>query len=184
MESSRTTIYVEEGDLTRLLPRLRVGELDLIVGRLEPGYASPDLQTEALYEESMAIVAHPDHPLCAMNRPTWNDLAKVPWVVPPSWASSRIKLNQMFYKHKLHPPSDIVETASYLATLSFMRARPAIAFLARAVALQCEQDGLLRLLPVKVPIELPSVGVISVAGAIRTPSTEHFLRCLRQSARG
>ena len=28
------TVLVEEGDLTRLLPRLRMGELDLIVGHL------------------------------------------------------------------------------------------------------------------------------------------------------
>ena len=46
--SSQTAVLVEEGDLTRLLPRLRVAELDLFVGRLEPGYAAPDLQTEPL----------------------------------------------------------------------------------------------------------------------------------------
>ncbi|MDB5885932.1 MAG: transcriptional regulator, LysR family [Polaromonas sp.] len=33
--SSQTTVLVEEGDLTRL-PKLRLGELDLFVGRLEP----------------------------------------------------------------------------------------------------------------------------------------------------
>src|ERR1700744_3408582 len=59
--SSQTSVYVEEGALTRLLPRLRVAELDLIVGRLEPGYASPDLETEALYDEPMNIIAKPDH---------------------------------------------------------------------------------------------------------------------------
>ncbi|ROZ74380.1 LysR substrate-binding domain-containing protein [Ramlibacter sp. WS9] len=181
-ESARTTVFVEEGDLTRLLPRLRVGELDLIVGRLEPGYASPDLQTEPLYDEAMTIVAHPDHPLCTVSRPSWSDLAKVPWVVPPSWASSRIKLNQMFYKHKLHPPVDVIETASFLATMIFVRERRALGFLAHGVARHCERDNLLRVLPVKVPIELPSVGLISVAGAIRTPSTEQFVKCLRQAA--
>jgi len=59
--SALTTVFLEEGDLTRLLPRLRVGELDLIVGRLEPGYAAPDLETEALYTERMCIVVH-SHP--------------------------------------------------------------------------------------------------------------------------
>jgi DNA-binding transcriptional LysR family regulator len=181
--SARTTVFVEEGDLTRLLPRLRVGELDLIVGRLEPGYASPDLQTEALYEESMAIVAHPDHPLCQTARPTWSDLAKVAWVMPPAWASSRIKLNQMFYKHKLHPPADIIESASFLATLIFVRERPAIGFLARGVAHHFENEKLVRVLPVKVPIELPPVGLISLAGRIRTPSSEQLVECLQEVAK-
>ncbi|MCA3184539.1 MAG: LysR family transcriptional regulator, partial [Cupriavidus sp.] len=44
--SPRATVLVEEGDLTHLLPRLRLSELDVIVGRLEPAYAAPDLVTE------------------------------------------------------------------------------------------------------------------------------------------
>ena len=62
-QAPRTVVSIEEGDLSRLLPRLRVGELDFIVGRLEPGYASPDLDTEALYAEPMRLVVAPDHPL-------------------------------------------------------------------------------------------------------------------------
>ena len=182
--SAQTTVSIEEGDLTRLLPRLRVGELDLVVGRLEPGYASPDLQTESLYEETMAIVARPDHPLCAKPRPTWSDLAGVAWVVPPAWASSRIKLDQMFYKHGLNPPADLIESASFLATLTFVRERGAIGFLARTVAQHFEGERLLRVLPLKVPIELPPVGLISLAGRIRTPSTEQLVGCLREAAKG
>jgi len=181
--SALTTVFVEEGDLTRLLPRLRVNELDLIVGRLEPGYASPDLHNEPLYEESMAIVARPDHPLCEKARPTWSDLAKIAWVVPPAWASSRIKLNQMFYKNKLHPPADIIESASFLATLIFMRERGAIGFLATKVARYFESEKLVQVLPVRVPFELPPVGLISLAGRNRTPSTQQLIDCLHQVAK-
>ena len=39
--SSQTTVLVEEGDLTRLLPTLRLGELYMFVGRLEPGIRRP-----------------------------------------------------------------------------------------------------------------------------------------------
>ena len=35
----------------------------LFVGRLEPGYAAPDLETEALYEDPMAAVVCTGHPL-------------------------------------------------------------------------------------------------------------------------
>jgi DNA-binding transcriptional LysR family regulator len=177
--SAQTVVLVEEGDLTRLLPRLRVGEIDLFVGRLEPGYASPDLDTEALYDEAMSVVVHPGHALVGKPRLSWADLAQVPWVMPPPWASSRIKLNQMFYKHKLDPPADIVETASFLATLSFIKARPAVAFWARTVALHFQQQGLVKVLPVKVPIELPPVGIITLRGRRATPSAEQLIACLR-----
>ena len=181
--SSQTTVLVEEGDLTRLLPRLRLGELDLFVGRLEPGYAAPDLVTEPLFDEAMAIVARPDHPLARKARPTWADLAAAPWVVPPPWASSRVKLDQMFYKHGLHPPADILETASFLATLTFVRERPAIGLLASAVARHFEREGLVKILPIKLQIDLPPVGIITMRGRIRTPSSEQLIECLRQAAK-
>jgi DNA-binding transcriptional LysR family regulator len=181
--SAQTTVLIEEGDLTRLLPRLRVGELDLFVGRLEPGYASPDLETEALYSEPMCIVARPDHPLAALPRPDWKQLAGVPWVVPPPWASSRMKLEQLFYKHRLLPPLDIVETASFLATLTFVRERPAIGFLARGVAQHFAREGLVTILRVQVPISLPSVGIISLRGRSQTPAADLLVSCLREAAK-
>lgn len=183
-QSAQTTVLVEEGDLTRLLPRLRLGELDLFVGRLEPGYAAPDLETEALYDEPMAIVARPDHALARKARPSWPELAAAPWVVPPPWASSRVKLDQMFFKHGLHPPADIVETASFLATLTFVRERPAIGFLARAVARHFEGEGLVKVLPVRLQIDLPPVGIITMRGRLRTPSSEQLMACLRKAAKG
>ena len=182
--SALTTVSVEEGDLTRLLPRLRVGELDLVVGRLEPGYASPDLQTEALYDEPMALIARPDHPMAKKARPDWDELAALPWVVPPPWASSRIKLNQIFYQHGLNPPVDLVETASFLATLSFVRQRPAIGFVARAVAKHLEREGLAKILGVKVAIDLPPVGILTLKGRSRTPASEQLIECLRRAAKG
>jgi DNA-binding transcriptional LysR family regulator len=180
--SAQTTVSVEEGDLTRLLPRLRVGELDLIVGRLEPGYASPDLETEALYEEPMAIVARPDHAVFDLPRASWADVAASPWIVPPAWASSRVKLNQMFYKHKLNPPVDIVESASFLVTLTSIRERGTLGFVADTVARHFEREGLLRVVPLKVPIELPPVGLIWLAGRKLTTSTQRLVECLRQVA--
>jgi DNA-binding transcriptional LysR family regulator len=181
--SAQTRVAVEEGDLTRLLPRLRVGELDLFVGRLEPGYASPDLETEPLYDEPMAIVARPDHPLATVKRPSWKELAARPWVVPPSWASSRIKLEQMFYRHKLDPPVDVVESASFLVTLAFLRERAAIAFVARGVARFLEGEGLAATLKVRVAIELPPVGIITMRNRMRTPTCEQLIGCLREAAR-
>jgi DNA-binding transcriptional LysR family regulator len=181
--SSQTTVLVEEGDLTRLLPRLRLGELDLFVGRLEPGYAAPDLVTEALYEEAMAIVARPDHPLAAKAKVGWDELANAPWVMPPPWASSRVKLDQMFFKHGLHPPADIVETTSFLATLTFVRERGAVGFFARGVARHFQKEGLVAVLPVRLPIELPPVGIITMRGRMSTPSSERLIECLRQAAK-
>lgn len=177
--SAQATVLVEEGDLTHLLPKLRLGELDFFVGRLEPGYAAPDLVTETLFNEPMVVVVKHGHPLARKKKPGWSDIAGMPCVLPPPWASLRVKIEQTFYRHGLHPPVDIVETSSFLALNTFVQQRGAAGFLARSVGLHFQQEGLLKVLPIEVPIELPPIGLITMRGRRLTSSSEQLMACLR-----
>lgn len=183
-EARGATVLVEEGDLTHLLPKLRQGELDLFVGRLEPGYAAPDLLPEPLYNEPMVAVAHPDHPLARKKSVAWKDLVALRCVVPPPWASLRVKLEQQCFRVGLQPPADIVETASFLSQVSFVRGQGAVAFMARSVALHYQGEGLVALLKMKVPVELPPVGLITLRGRPLTPITEALVKAIRKVAAG
>lgn len=180
--SARATVQIEEGDLTHLLPKLRLGELDLFVGRLEPGYAAPDLQTETLHEEPMVVVAGPRSRVAAMAAPGWADLAAVPCVMPPPWASLRVKLEQQFHRHGVQPSSDLMETSSYLATLTFVGRRGGVGFLARSAARSFEGQGLCKILDVPLPLELPPVGIITQRGAVLPASSLQLIDCLREAA--
>jgi len=178
------TVLVEEGDLTRLLPRLRMGELELIVGRLEPGYAAPDLHTEVLCAEPMRLICSPRHPLATRQRVTWAQLQTQRWVMPPPWATSRTKLHQLFYKNRLNPPTDCMESASYLATLAFVQTQNAIGFVARNVAHHLQALGLVRVLPVALPMELPPIGVMTLAGKLQGTAALKLVEGLRGAAAG
>lgn len=180
----QTRVLIEEGDLTRLLPRLRVGEIDVLVGRLEPGHAAPDLITEALYDEPMALVVRPGHPLLGEpgDAVSWAVLAAQPWVMPPHWATTRTKLHQLFYRAGVNPPSDVVDTTSFLALLGGVRQRDAVGFLARSVARQMADDGLLALLPLDVPMDLPPVGLITLRGRALGAATVRLMACVRAVA--
>lgn len=180
--SPHTTVLVEEGDLTRLLPRLRLGELDLFVGRLEPGYAAPDLETERLYAEPMQAVVAPGHALANLRQVGWKDVAATTCVMPPPWASLRVKLVEVLYAEGLTPPVDIIESASFLAQLAFAQQRGAVAFMARSVARHFAEQGLLAVLPLTIPVALPPVGIISVRSRHRTPAAEQLVDCLRMAA--
>lgn len=178
------TVLVEEGDLTRLLPRLRMGELDLIVGRLEPGYAAPDLHTEALCQEPMCLICAPDHPLSQDKRVGWARLQQERWVMPPPWATSRTKLHQLFYKNRLNPPTDCVESASFLVTLSQVTELGAIGFVADNVGRKLQSQGLAHVLPVALPMELPPLGLIRLQGRALSPTAERLAQAVREIAVG
>ena len=182
-ESSAATVLLEEGDLTQLLPKLRLGELDLFVGRLEPGYASPDLQTEALYSEKMRIVVAKDHELAKRKNINWNDLRQIRFVTPPSWASMRVKLEQQFFKHGLQPPSDIIETASFLSQITFVCEQKSAALMAQSVAQHFADRGFVNILNIEVPVDVPPVGLITMRDRKPTPITERLSQIMRYSAK-
>ncbi|QVQ28327.1 LysR substrate-binding domain-containing protein [Achromobacter deleyi] len=180
--SARATVQIEEGDLTHLLPKLRLGELDLFVGRLEPGYAAPDLSTEALFEEPMVAVAGPASPVAGMAAPGWADLAALPCIMPPPWASLRVKLEQQFHRHGVQPSADLMETSSYLATLTFLGERGAVGFLAKSAAQSFERQGLCKILDLPLSLDLPPVGIITMREGRLSASSLQLMECLREAA--
>jgi DNA-binding transcriptional LysR family regulator len=109
----------------------------------------------------------------------WADLAPLPWVVPPAWASSRVKLHQMFYKHRLEPPADVIESASYLVTVTFLRQRPCVAFVADEVARDLAAQHQCHVLDLAVPIDLPPVGLIRLRRGAWPPAAESLAQALR-----
>jgi DNA-binding transcriptional LysR family regulator len=181
--SPETTVLVEEGDLAALVPKLRGGELDLVVGRLEPAHAASDLETEALYNEPMVVVSRPDDPLARRRKLAWRDLASQPWVVPPPWASMRRKFEQTLHANGLEAPRDIVEAASFLAIVSLVRERSALAFMARSVAQAFERQALVSVLAIAFRQPMPPVGLIRLRGGRRPPSADQLAECLRRVGR-
>ena len=181
-QSARATVLIEEGDLTHLLPRLRLSELDVIVGRLEPAYAAPDLVTEPLYDEPMVAIVAADHPLARKKRPGWADLARGPLVLPPPWASLRVKIEQAFFRHGFEPPVDRVESSSYLAVTTFVAKRQAVGFVARTVGRQLEAEGRFRVLAMPVEVDLPPVGLITLRDRRLAPGATQLMACLRAEA--
>ena len=110
---------------------------------------------------------------------TGSDIAGMPCVLPPPWASLRVKIEQTFYRYGLHPPVDVIETSSFLALTTFVQQREAAGFMARSVGLHFQKEGWLKVLSLEVPIELPPIGLITVRGRRLTSSTEQMMSCLR-----
>jgi len=50
------------------------------------------------------------------------------------------------------------------------------------VARHLEREKLARTLALRVPIELPAVGIITMRGRMRTPATVQLIECLRRAA--
>ncbi len=179
-QSPHTTVLVEEGFLDTLLPKLRIGEFDFVLGRLEPRWATPDLHTERLYGEALAVVASVDHPLSRQDTVAWAQLAAEPWIVPRSGAPSRMILDQIFLNHGLDIPTDTIETTSFLAMLAILRERKCVGLLSSSLANHFAHLGDLTILPVTVTHALAPVGLFALRDRPRSPVVDELISCLHR----
>ena len=76
----QTTISIQEINSADAAHALRAGDIDLALARLE-GPLGPDIATETLHEELLAVALPPDHPLCIHSALKRIDLAHEDFVM-------------------------------------------------------------------------------------------------------
>ncbi|MWA06570.1 LysR family transcriptional regulator [Actinomadura sp. LD22] len=173
------TVIVQEATFDAQVPRLLDGEIDLILGRLNPIGDLRGLRQITLYGEPVRLVARHGHP--ARSRPglALADLLDYPWVLPLEQTALRAELEQVFRAEGLEPPGDLVECTSVLTVRTLVRDTDMIAALPQLVA---RTDGDIAPLPVPLESVRRQVGVTLPAHRAPTPSARLMLDHLRREA--
>ncbi|MDC0583328.1 LysR family transcriptional regulator [Paracoccaceae bacterium] len=76
-------VRVVEGRYAELLRSLREGDIDCLIGALRRPIPADDIEQELLFQDALAIVAHPSHPLVDQRMITLGDTVEFPWIAPP-----------------------------------------------------------------------------------------------------
>lgn len=176
-------ITVMEGTQEALLPSLRAGEIDFLVGYLTDARARDGLVQERLYADAAAIVARPGHPLARSRRLSLADLAERQWVLPGENSVLRRHVDAAFRAAGVEPPRGLIESHSTTLVQSFLQQSDLLAVLPRQVALQLERFGLAVVLPVAVPGNALPVGITSCAERPLKPAARTLIDILRRVAR-
>lgn len=82
-QSERVQIRAVDGRYSELLHGVRHGDIDFLVGALRHPPPVDDIVQELLFNDPLAIVARPDHPLAGQKTVTVEDMLRYPWVAPP-----------------------------------------------------------------------------------------------------
>lgn len=108
-EAPEVTLKTTVALVDALMPMLRAGELDLMVGterRAEPGFVS-----QRLAEDSVVVAASATHPVFA-GKAGLKALGSYRWVLQPPGAPTRDWLDHSFDRHGLPRPVVQVESSS------------------------------------------------------------------------
>ncbi|MGZ0705433.1 pca operon transcription factor PcaQ [Pseudomonas piscis] len=105
------TVSVVTGPSAYLLSQLRVGDLDLVVGRMTESPEIQGLSFEHLYSESMTLVVRPGHPLAvgALDRDAFS---RYPLVLPLAGTSIRKHADSLFVQCGIAQSPQRLETLS------------------------------------------------------------------------
>jgi len=105
-------VSVATGLSAYLLAQLRVGELDLVVGRMTDSPEIRGLTFEHLYSESMALVVRPGHPLLEADLSDLAPLGDYPLILPLAGTTIRQYAESFFVQCGIPLPAQRLETLS------------------------------------------------------------------------
>ena len=174
----RITVRVVEGSSDVLFPGLKEGQLDLLVGRFW-SVEEPDLFNEILFESRFAVAVRPGHPLLSRRRLQLADTLELPWILPAPGVHTRSAIEEMFRHHGLAMPPHPVETTSYLVTRALVMSTDMVCPLPIEMLRGDLDLGAIKLLPLKLDIRLPPVGIVRNVRRGMSAAVETFLPYLR-----
>jgi len=181
--SPNTTVFIREGTMDVLLPELRAGKLDLIVGTLPHAGAGRDLEEKILFEERTTVVAGRAHALTRRRRLDWADLGDYPWVLPPAGSLLRDPLEAELQRHGVPIPSNSIESLSVHVIVMILQLTQALACLSRDVAKHYEDLGLISILPLELPEMVRPVGMTWSRARALSPGAKLVMQCLEEGQR-
>lgn len=178
----KVAIKVVEGTNEVLIPALKSGEIDLIVGRLPSQRHRSDLQQVPLFDEKILVVARRGHPLGASSQLSFDDLKPYGWILPPVETTLRRQLDQFFVRQQQYMPTVAIESVSYLTNRAVLQAGDFIGLMPAHVAAQDIASGLLQEIPWTLPIDDGPVGVTFRSTNQLSPAAAGFLQALKEVA--
>ena len=177
-------VSVATGPSSFLLGQLRVGELDLVIGRMTDSPDIAGLTFEHLYSESMTLVVRPEHPLLAEPDQLIKRLSQYPLVLPSQGTTIRTHADSLFVQCGIEPSSQRLETLSPALSRRYVLAGDAVWVAPQdAVYLDVQRGELIELV---VGVREPggSVGICRNSVLALPLAAEHFCQVLREVAAG
>lgn len=183
-ERPRLSITIVEGTNDILMPALRTGEIDLVVGRLPEYRERAGLAHETLFQDNACVVVRPGHRLARKRRAALADLKSERWLLPRAETTLRRQIEKDFNDAGLHPPTAVVESVSSLANRQLLLTGDYVSVWPGQIARADQMLGVVAILPVDLPSTAGPVGISTRREGRLSPAAGALIEALRSVGRG
>jgi len=170
------SVLVETSDV--MLAALSRGDVDLVLGRPTEGHFEDEFAIRPLLEEPQVVVVRGGHPLAKKRKPALADLVQWPWILQPPGSPQRSRFESALRAAGLHARLDITETASTVATTVLLEASDMAAIMPASLAAHYGRLGVLRALPLELPMQVPSLHLVTRRHRELSPAAASFVELL------
>lgn len=176
-------IRIVTGENAALLEQLKVGELDLVVGRLAAPEKMVGFSFELLYSEQVVFVVRTGHPLLTAGEHLFASLADYSILMPTLASVIRPFVDSLLIANGISALPYQIETVSDSFGRAFLRRTDAVWIISRGVVAQDLADGWLATLPIDTSETKGPVGLtMRTDTEISTPLTI-LMQTIREVAR-
>ncbi len=166
----------------KLVPLLKQGDIDLIIGRLPSEALFEDLNQEELYSEEIKVVVRNEHPLANKKNIEAKDLLGWKWMMPLRDSIMYTQLQSYFTELEMKIPDASIYSLSYVASLRVLKSRDLIAICpAESIRTQIE-NKYIKILDIKDKIEPTPVGIITRTDAFLSPAAKMFIETIKEQS--
>jgi LysR family pca operon transcriptional activator len=173
-------VTIVTGENRWLLDALRLGDLDLVVGRLAQPERMAGLHFEPLYSEEVGFVVRAGHPLLSRRNFSLGELANYTVLMPTQGSVIRPFVDRLLLTNGIAELANVIETVSDSFGRAYIQRHDAIWIISRGVVYPEVQAGRVALLDVETSETRGAVGLTTRADATPNLSLAIMMTTIRQ----
>ena len=181
-EGTGSPVKVVTGENAVLLEQLRMGDLDLVVGRLAAPEKMTGLSFEHLYSERVLLTVRAGHPLLEPGTNVFERLGAFPVLMPTRNSVIRPIVEQFLIAHGIPAPVTQIETVSDAFGRAFVRMSDAVWIISEGVVAGDIADGRLVALPIATQETRGPVGLTARADSVPSLPLTLLTQAIRAEA--
>ena len=172
-------VRVIEGRYAELLRSLREGDIDCLIGALRQPIPADDIEQELLFQDALAIVVHPSHPLVGKRMITLVDTVEFPWIAPPKETPAGQYLFDTLQIHKCAQSPVRVVSSSMAVLRGVLAEGPYVSIVSRHQINLDEALGTIAVLDVPLSGHVRDIGLTYRSDWTPTKTQSVFIQYLR-----
>ncbi|PRD44603.1 pca operon transcription factor PcaQ [Phyllobacterium phragmitis] len=181
-EETGSRIKIVTGENAVLLEQLRVGDLDLVVGRLAAPEKMTGFSFEHLYSEQVVFTVRAGHPLLAAGQSIFAGIGAYPVLMPTRASIIRPFVEQFLIANGIATLPNQIETVSDSFGRAFVRSSDAVWIISAGVVAGDIADGKLAALPIDTSETRGPVGLTIRADAVPSLPLSILMQTIREAA--